>query len=150
MIEYLSAFAFGGTVYGAVETLWRGYTHPTMIFVGGLCFFVMYRINLKVRPNAIRAAFIGGAVITTAEFLFGCALNLWLGLDVWDYSGFRFNLAGQICLLYSFLWMLLSVPAFALCGVFEKASACVREIYSTDPSSATSDSSDSENSSLSL
>lgn len=150
IIENAAAFALGGTAYGAVETLWRGHTHPTMIFVGGLCFFAMYRINQALRPNVIRAAVIGGAVITTTELLSGCILNLWLEFDVWDYSGLRFNLAGQICLLYSFLWMILSVPAFALCSVFEKASACVREIYSADPSSATSASSDSENSSLSL
>ena len=149
-IEYASAFAFGGAVYGAVETLWRGHTHPTMLFVGGFCFFVMYRINLKMRPNAIRAAFIGGAVITSAELLSGCVLNLWLGLNVWDYSGLRFNLAGQICLLYSFFWMLLSVPAFALCGVLEKASAYVRELYSAEPSLTASASSDSENSPSSL
>ena len=41
------------------------------------------------------------------EFLSGCVLNLWLCLDVWDYSGLPGNVLGQICPAYGLLWFLL-------------------------------------------
>ena len=37
-------------------------------------------------PVALQAA-AGAAVVLAVEFASGCILNLWLGLDVWDYSG---------------------------------------------------------------
>lgn len=35
-------------------------------------------------------------------------------MQVWDYSGEVFNLAGQICARYSVLWFFLSAPLMAL------------------------------------
>ena len=53
---------------------------------------------------------IGALVITVIEFISGCIVNLWLRMDVWDYSSIPGNVLGQICLLYSFLWGMLSIP----------------------------------------
>ena len=41
-------------------------------------------------------------------FIFGCIFNLLLNLNVWDYYDLPFNIMGQICLPYMFLWFLLS------------------------------------------
>ncbi len=57
----------------------------------------------------------GGAVITSFEFVSGCLFNRLLKLSVWDYSDYRFNLKGQICALYSFLWTVLCIPVSLLC-----------------------------------
>ena len=51
------------------------------------------------------------ALVTTTEFAAGLILNIWLGLGIWDYSGLRWNLLGQICPQFAALW-------FALCFVF--------------------------------
>ncbi len=110
---------FGGAVYGAIETIWRGYTHPTMIVLGGACMTVISAVRRKFRPHPIASAAIGSLIITTGELVTGCICNLWLGLDVWDYSDVRYNLLGQICLRYSLYWALLSVPAFTLAGVID-------------------------------
>ncbi len=40
---------------------------------------------------------ISGGIITAVEFAFGCIFNLWLGLNVWDYSDVPYNVLGQIC-----------------------------------------------------
>ncbi len=117
--EITLSFSFGGAVYGALETLWRGYTHPTMILVGGMCMSVMYALNRRFRPKAHLCALYGCLIITSAEFISGCIINLWLGLGVWDYSYVKFNLLGQICLWYSLLWAVLSVPAFKMCSMIE-------------------------------
>ena len=78
----IAIFTIGGLSYALIEILWRGYTHWTM----------------------------GAAIITAIEFAAGCIVNLWLQMDVWDYSFLPLNLFGQVCLLYTFLWALLCIP----------------------------------------
>lgn len=56
------------------------------------------------------------ALVTITEFAAGCVLNLWLGLDIWDYSDIPFNLLGQICLPFSLAWWVL---CFAFIPVFD-------------------------------
>lgn len=138
LYELSGTFFFGGILYGAVETLWRGYTHPTMLFAGGLAFSVIYCIDgehPRLKPWKRMAS--GAAVITLTELIFGVVLNLLLGLDVWDYSGLPYNLFGQICVLYSLLWAILSVPAFALCRLVRGALGN-RSVYSASASKSAS------------
>ena len=49
--------------------------------------------------------------ITLLEFVAGCIINLWCGLNVWDYSELPLNICGQICILFTGYWCLLSVIA---------------------------------------
>lgn len=53
-------------------------------------------------------------VVTAMEFAAGLVLNVWMGLEIWDYSDLPYNLLGQVCLLYMNLWFLLSLPAILL------------------------------------
>ena len=52
--------------------------------------------------------FLGTILITVFEFILGYILNIKLGLGIWDYSNIPFNIMGQICLPFSFLWFVLS------------------------------------------
>lgn len=52
-------------------------------------------------------AVVCAALVTLVEFVAGCVLNLWIGLDIWDYSDIPFNLLGQICLPFSLVWLVL-------------------------------------------
>lgn len=112
---HLCLFAIGGLTYTIIELLWRRRTHPSMFAVGGLCFQLMGGIHtrLRRRPLLLRCGLCSLAV-TAVEFVSGCILNRWLKWGVWDYSKMRCNLLGQVCLLYSVLWMLLSIPAAPL------------------------------------
>ena len=101
----------GGLGYYCIELAWRGWSHPSMVAVGGLCFWGMGR--LPDRPLWQRAL-LGAGLITGVEFLSGCVLNLWLRWAVWDYSRLPGNLLGQICLPYSLMWCLLAIPGTAL------------------------------------
>lgn len=105
-------FIIGGIGYSLIEVLWRGYTHPSMGIVGGLCLVAIWFINglLGEKPIVLRALCCA-ALITGVELLSGIFLNIVLKLDVWDYSDRALNFMGQICALYSLLWFLLS------CGV---------------------------------
>lgn len=114
-------FVFGGVLYGLVEILWRRHTHWSMVLTGGLCFLILYRVFKRVRDCSVcLKCIIGSSVITTIEFFSGFLFNYCLKMKVWDYSGFHFNFCGQICLLYSFLWGLLTLPVLMLCRLLER------------------------------
>ena len=109
-LKYLFLFSFGGIIYILIEMLWRGYSHWSMFILGGLCFVLLGLINQKYTrdiPLPIQML-IGAFIITALEFISGCILNLWLGLNVWDYYDMPYNIMGQICLPYMILWFLLS------------------------------------------
>ncbi len=99
----------GGIGYALIEDFWQGHTHISMFLAGGICFWLLIRIsklNLHLSLNVL----IGALCITLVELLFGCVLNLWLGMRLWDYSDQQFHFMGQICLRYTLLWLL-------LCGI---------------------------------
>ena len=103
-------FIIFGLSYLLVEILWRGYTHWTMFFVGGLCGFLIGLINAKNKKMPlIKQCFISTIIVTIIEFISGCIINLWLGLEVWNYSTLPLNILGQICLPYSLLWFILAI-----------------------------------------
>ena len=104
-------FLFGGIGYGLIELIWRGRTHWSMVLTGGICMLAICAVNeCFAGKHLLLRACICAAAITLAEFCVGLAVNLALGLGVWDYSGMFGNVLGQICPLYSFLWFLLSIP----------------------------------------
>jgi uncharacterized membrane protein len=107
---------FGGFIYYLIEVAWRGYSHPTMYRVGGLCFVLLGGINnwLPWELGLVWQCLIGSAVVTAAEFVSGLIINRGLGLNVWDYSDMPANLLGQVCLLYTILWIPLSLVGILL------------------------------------
>lgn len=119
--ECTVVYSLGAAVYSCLEVLWRGFTHWTMFFVGGACFFTVYVCekasdNKKITFRALRA----GLIITVIEFISGCIINKLFKLGVWDYSKLKLNLYGQICLLYSALWFLLGFPVCLICKALRK------------------------------
>lgn len=112
-------FLIGGALYNLIEILWRGYTHWSMFIVGGLCFqLIGYIQTALVKWGLFRRCLLCSAAVTAVEFLSGCLFNLKLHMNVWDYSQFPLNIMGQVCLLYSVLWGLLSIVAIPLYRFF--------------------------------
>ena len=111
LIKYAVLFFLGGLVYYLIEILWRGYSHWTMIILGGLCFVAVGLINNILPWNMVieLQALIGAVLITSLEFVVGLIVNVNLGWDIWDYSNVPFNFLGQICLPFSLLWYMLSI-----------------------------------------
>lgn len=117
IFEYLTIFVIGGLAYGAIEILWRGYTHPSMLFLGGFCLIVVGILNEGIFPTTlgiIPQMILGGIVITILEFITGLIVNVWLGLNVWDYSDMPLNFMGQICLPFTIAWCFLSFVAIVV------------------------------------
>lgn len=110
-------WCFFGVLYGGLEIMWRGHTHWTMLLLAAVISIPLDIANDTVIPWETPLwlqALIGGTIITAAEFVTGCIVNLWLGWDVWDYSKIPFNLLGQICLRYWVVWVALALPAIVI------------------------------------
>lgn len=108
--KYLILFLIGGITYYFIEILYRGYSHFSMIIVGGLCFILIGSINNfsnKEIPLLLQM-FISVFIIDFIELISGIIINKILLLDVWDYSNLRFNFLGQISLRSSITWFFLS------------------------------------------
>lgn len=116
LFKKLILFLIGGICYYLIEILWRGYSHSSMFILGGICFVLIGLINnfLSWDTPLWRQQLIATGIITTLEFIFGVFLNIWLKLNIWDYSNMGLNVLGQISLGYSILWFFLSLPALFL------------------------------------
>ena len=93
-----------------------------MYLAGGLCFYLIERLNrTALSEKTIWAkCTAGAAVITSIEFVVGCIVNLWLGLGVWDYTKLPLNLFGQVSLVYTTLWYVLSAPLSVISKTVDK------------------------------
>lgn len=117
----LSSFLFGGFLYGLTEILFRGYTHVSMFVLGGICFVCIGQIRRWFgRAPLAKRMLLCTVVITVLEFLCGLLVNVTLGLAVWDYSAMPMNILGQVCVSFSAVWCLLSVPAMRLDAALDR------------------------------
>ena len=115
ILKYLFLFAVGGATYVLIEILARGFSHWTMFVVGGICFVLVGIIN-EITPKVplIQQMVLSAAIITTIEFISGCILNLWMHLNIWDYTDEFGNILGQICPKHTLYWFLLSLVGIVL------------------------------------
>lgn len=115
-LKHSILFFIGGMIYFCLEILWRGYSHWTMILVGGACFLMCGFVNevFEWDMPMWQQMIICSIDIISIEFIAGCILNMWLGLNVWDYSNMPLNLFGQICAPFMLLWFFVSAIAIVL------------------------------------
>ncbi len=115
-LKYSFLFLIGGFAYGAIENIFRGYSHISMLIAGGLSFVLIGLLNEVYVWNLslISQMAISSVIITVIEFIMGLIVNVWLKLHVWDYSRLPLNIMGQVSLLFTFIWFLLSLFAIFL------------------------------------
>lgn len=119
--EYIFVFLTGACIYYVIELLWRGYSHLTMFFAGGICFSLIYFFEKRLSQlRIVYRCIIYSMLITAVEFVFGIIFNLILHMNVWDYSHRAFNILGQVCPLFVVLWAFLSIPAILLCSLIRR------------------------------
>ncbi len=114
MYEFMIVYLIGAAGYGALELLFRGWTHWSMLLTGGLCFLIMYLISTRLRTGFPQKVLMCAAAVTSVEYAVGMLVNVHLGWGVWNYSHMPLNLSGQICAVFALLWLLLSIPCVAL------------------------------------
>ena len=81
-----------------------------MFCEGGLLGIVISGFNnqKKTRISYPFDILLGGLFITLCELLSGLLLNKLCGFNIWDYSQSTYNFLGQIDLLHSVCWLLLT------------------------------------------
>lgn len=116
-------WSWGGTVYFLLEVAFKTITgHPeriswTMLVVAILLTVPVERCGAQMPwscPLWLQALCCA-ALVTAVELAAGLILNVWLGLDIWDYTDLPGNFLGQICPQYSAVWWalcLVFIPAF--------------------------------------
>lgn len=81
-----------------------------MFFAGGLCFLLVGGLETaSPRLPALPRAIVGGLIITVVELGFGLVFNR--SWQIWDYRGNPGNFLGQICPLFTLLWIPLAFGA---------------------------------------
>ena len=115
-------FFIGAILYFAIECAFKGHlSHWSMAILGGTAMLVcswcnnLFSFNM---PLLAQMAVCSG-VITLLEFVAGLILNIWLGLNIWDYSNLHFQFMGQISLLFSGVWFLLSLVGIVISDCIE-------------------------------
>ena len=107
----ITMFFLGGAGYIGLELLWRGRSHISMFFAGGICFLLLGQLQrAKLSPPI--TCVLGAGIITAVEFLTGLAVNR--SFRIWDYRHVPMNLLGQVCLPFSLLWIPVSFGAMLL------------------------------------
>ena len=112
-------FALGGAAYVGLELLWRGRSHYSMFLAGGASLLLLGSLNhaQPKLPLPLRAV-AGAGLITAVELAAGLMFNR--DYAVWDYRDQWGNWLGQICPLFSLLWIFLSAPVLLIHDLLER------------------------------
>lgn len=112
-LKWATIYFSGGALYGAIEVIVRRNTHISMLLLGGLCLVILIKIAQGKAPRFFKCV-LGALIITLLEFVTGVIVNIWMQLNVWDYSDRFLNIYGQICPKFTVYWFLLSFVVFYL------------------------------------
>ena len=108
ILQNIGMFLLGGGGYVALELLWRGRSHFAMFLAGGLCFLLLGQLNrVKPRLPLWLRCLVGAGIVTFVELGVGLLANR--DYTIWDYRQMPVNFHGQICLVYSLLWIPVSL-----------------------------------------
>lgn len=111
LLKPTALFSLGGSAYVALELLYRGFSHVSMFAAGGACFLLIGRLPRLSLPKPLQAC-CGAGIITSVELMTGLLVNR--QYTVWDYRGQPGNFLGQICPLFTLLWIPVSAAALGL------------------------------------
>ena len=118
IVENVILFLIYGLIYFIIETIYK-YPRPshwTMFVLGGILGIIIGMLNedLSWETPIWLQSVVGGCIVTIFELFFGLILNVWLGLNIWDYSDLPCNFMGQICLQFTLIWCVLSIVCIVL------------------------------------
>ena len=112
-------FSLGGLAYCGLELLWRGRTHYSMFLAGGTSLLLLGKLN-RAEPKLplFLRAVVGSGIITMVELASGLIFNR--SYTVWDYRDQWGNWLGQICPLFSLLWIGIAALVLLIYDPLEK------------------------------
>lgn len=116
--ENLFLWALGGSLYYGFEVLFRGFSHWSMFLLGGICLLFCAKQGLWTgwKEPLWKQVLWCTIFVTAAEFITGMIVNKLLGWNVWDYTGHKCQLFGQICLPFTIIFSALCAIGILLSG----------------------------------
>lgn len=115
VMKYYILFCVGGMSYVVIELLYRQRSTIEMLFLGSICFVAIGALN-NIIPWSMKIwkqALIGGfLIVTPLEYLFGIIFNQ--DYHIWDYRNQSCQIDGQVCLLFTLIWCLISAGCIIL------------------------------------
>ena len=135
MMAYFMYFMFYSFTGFILETLYTLITRG--LFVSKKCFLInllcpvyglgAIAILTATRPfkeNKYITFIFGGITATAVEYFVHYIYKEILGVSIWDYSAFPYNINGRICLLFTVFWSFLSLAlVYIIHPVIEKKLA---------------------------
>lgn len=113
-MKYILLCTFSGYIYVCLELIFRGRSDITMMFCASICVIPMILLNnlftyeIDVSLQIILCSVFASCI----EYVFGIIFNR--DFHIWDYRNMPFNLNGQICLPFSFIWMIVAAIVIPL------------------------------------
>jgi uncharacterized membrane protein len=113
--KLLLLWAAIGAAYCFIEGLWRPSSNGAWMNIfmlpvgalGGVAIGLLNQIPKFFKMRVIWQTITGALIFLVVEFAAGCAMNLWWGMNLWDYSNLPTNIMGQTCLLHMVFWFFL-------------------------------------------
>ena len=62
----------------------------------------------NIREYKLLSVFVGSIIATLVEFIFHLLYEEFLGISLWDYSDYLFNIQGRVCITFTIFWSILS------------------------------------------
>lgn len=111
LIWFFFLYSFAGwlleVIYAAIQKKKfanRGFLNGPLCPVYG-CGMVFLLVFLEGLVDHLFFLFLGSLVVTTLlEFFTGLLMEKLFGRKWWDYSGYKHNIGGYVCLRFSFFW----------------------------------------------
>lgn len=114
IIKYVVLGLIYAILYMTIEVLYDGDTHYSMGILAFLVGLLIGGLNEVTSRNTslLVQGFYGACIATAGEYLFGIIFNK--DYAIWSYLDQPFNFQGQICLLFFFIWFVLSLIVILL------------------------------------
>lgn len=112
IIKNILLFLVSYCAYIAIEVTFRGVSYPLMGICAGLAVIIIDKINdyISWDIDIILQGVIGSIVITIFELIIGeISLRTELLPIMWNYSNVSLNFDGVVCVLFSLIWVGLSI-----------------------------------------
>ena len=115
-LKYIVLFITFSALYVWIEILFRNRSDRSMAILGGV-FGVAIGMCNNIIPwsmTLVQQALIGGfLIVTPMEYIVGKYI-VNQDLSIWNYSNMPLNIDGQICLLFTFIWCIISLLVIIL------------------------------------
>ena len=86
-----------------------GFLHGPFCPIYGIGAIIMYLLLQDFKGNPILVFCLGFVVLSIWEYIVGVLLEKIFKTKYWDYSNYKYNLQGRVCLLNSIFWGILGI-----------------------------------------